>query len=1004
VDGAGSAYVTGRTRASDFPTTAGAFDTSHNGNYDAFVVKLNASGTGLAYATFLGWSDYDGGDAIAVDGAGSAYVMGSTYSSLPTNDFPTTAGAFDTSFNGYYDTFVVKLNASGTGLAYATFLGGSSNDWSSAIAVDGAGSAYVMGYTQSSDFPTTPGAFDTNFSGGDRDAFVVKLNASGTGLAYATFLGGGYNGADGGIAVDETGSAYVIGSTESSDFPTTPGAFDTSHNGNSDAFVVKLNAGGTALAYATFLGGSWADTGYAIAVDGAGSAHVTGRTRASDFPTTPGAFDTSHNGWNDVFVVKVKADGTGLDYATFLGGSDYDYGHAIAVDGADNAYVTGFAESSDFPTMPGAFDTTHNGFYDTFVAKLDLRDAGEPTYAISGYVQDRNSNPVTGVTVDAGSSSTATTDASGAYTLTLNAGVYTLTPSKSGYSFSPARRIVELSQDVTDPNFVGVADGGIVTSFLDLPFDYGGSMAVFEMAMRNWSNGNGWIQSWFDHKYPNYNKNDGTGIWTYRQAYTSNPRWVGTLLCYGAYCYDGHNGIDFAGTSTEIYPAAGGVVVFKKTGCVKGIDCGDPYGNNVVVDHQNGYFTRYGHLVSVSVSQGSSVTPNDVLGIMGSTGNSRGAHLHFSVHRDDGNYQWDGEDVDRVVDPFGWAKDEISDPWVVDHQGPVSHPLWVPQTGDEKTFTGDQGAILSDATNTIQTAVPPGAFSGQVTLELSPGPVAQPSAQLRSVGKSFRLRFLELLSPGGGGMQGQNVGLQATSSFTPTQPITLTATYTETAVRHLDVSQLSLYRWNEGSETWETLATAVNPTQRQVTGQTTELGEFELQAPLLCPSDSTEPDDSYNAAPVVATDGTVVSRLFDITDDEDWFRFTAEAGKTYEMATSNLATGIDTVLTASYLEWQSPLSGIYFLRVLPVEGSPTGCSAIYNLDIAEKTQAGGIYLPLILKNYQQTKTSLFYNANGGPPATINDNTRRRSLSPVGPMSPFCTSEWAWPLWHLRRPS
>ena len=365
VDGAGSAYVTGDTSATNFPTTPGAFDTSYHGGRDAFVAKLNPAGSGLAYATFLGGSDGDRGDAIAVDGTGSVYVTGDTESS----DFPATPGAFDRSHNGYVDAFVVKLNPAGSGLAYATFLGGRYYDFGYAIAVDGTGSAYVAGWTDSSDFPTTPGAFDRSYHGSG-DAFVVKLNPAGSGLAYATFLGGSVDDGGRGIAVDGAGSAYVTGVTYSSDFPTTPGAFDRSYNGWYDVFVAKLNPAGSDLAYATFLGGSIDDIGTAIAVDGAGSAYVAGYTRSGDFPTTPGAFNTSHNGGDDVFVVKLNPAGSVLAYATFLGGSSYDGSHAIAVDGAGRAYVTGYTWSSDFPTTPGAFDRSHNGSFDAFVAKL----------------------------------------------------------------------------------------------------------------------------------------------------------------------------------------------------------------------------------------------------------------------------------------------------------------------------------------------------------------------------------------------------------------------------------------------------------------------------------------------------------------------------------------------------------------------------------------------------------------------------------------------------------
>jgi hypothetical protein len=306
------------------------------------------------------------GYGIDIDVSGAAYVTGIAISS----DFPTTPGAFDTSYNGgSSDAFVVKLTADGTALSYSTLLGGNSDDCSFGIAIDTSGAAYVTGQTTSSDFPTTPGAFDTGFNG-NWDAFVVKLSADGTALTYATYLGG--SGADHGygIATDTSGSAYVTGTTYSSDFPTTPGAIDTSSNGNYDAFVVKLTAAGSALTYATFLGGISNDYGYAIAIDTSGAAYVTGYTGSTDFPSTPGAFDTSYNGNDDAFVVKLTADGTALSYSTLLGGNSDDYGHAIAIDTSGAAYVTGNTGSSDFPLTPGAFDTSFNGSENAFVAKI----------------------------------------------------------------------------------------------------------------------------------------------------------------------------------------------------------------------------------------------------------------------------------------------------------------------------------------------------------------------------------------------------------------------------------------------------------------------------------------------------------------------------------------------------------------------------------------------------------------------------------------------------------
>jgi hypothetical protein len=312
VDGLGSAYVTGRTILPGFPTTPGAFDMSLNGDYEAFVTKLNPLGTGLVYSTYLGGSAFDGGYAIALDSSGSAYVTGETFST----DFPTTMGAFDTNAagGGDADAFVAKLNPLGTGLIYSTFLGGGSGELGFGIEVDGAASAYVTGQTSSADFPTTAGAFDTSI-GRCCDAFVTKLNPVGTGLIYSTYLGG--DGLDTGyaIAVDRLGSAYVSGGTTSADFPTTEGAVDTSLSSERDAFVAKLNPLGRGLIYSTYLGGTAFDEGYGVALDVSGSAYVTGATLSADFPTTAGAFDTSPGGDGpggdaDAFVTKVVPIGS----------------------------------------------------------------------------------------------------------------------------------------------------------------------------------------------------------------------------------------------------------------------------------------------------------------------------------------------------------------------------------------------------------------------------------------------------------------------------------------------------------------------------------------------------------------------------------------------------------------------------------------------------------------------------------------------------------------------
>jgi hypothetical protein len=371
VDASGSAYVTGNTYSSDFPAVVGP-DLSYNDNGDAFVAKVNPDGTALVYAGFLGGSGNDGGEGIAVDASGSAYVTGVTSSS----DFPAVVGP-DTSHNGgYLDAFVAKVNPDGTALVYAGFLGGSDWDEGSGIAVDASGSAYVTGGTSSSDFPAVVGP-DLSYNG-NGDAFVAKVNPDGTALVYAGFLGGSDWDEGSGIAVDASGSAYVTGNTYSSDFPAVVGP-DLSYNDNGDAFVAKVNPDGTALVYAGFLGGSDWDEGYGIAVDASGNAYVTGGTSSSDFPAVVGP-DLSYNGgYFDAFVAKVNPDGTALVYAGFLGGSDWDEGYGIAVDASGNAYVTGGTSSSDFPAVVGP-DTSYNGGRDAFVAKVEA--GGTPTHRL----------------------------------------------------------------------------------------------------------------------------------------------------------------------------------------------------------------------------------------------------------------------------------------------------------------------------------------------------------------------------------------------------------------------------------------------------------------------------------------------------------------------------------------------------------------------------------------------------------------------------------------------
>ena len=373
VDGSGNAYVTGWTTSSNFPTTPGAYDPTYNGGSDAFVAKFSPSGS-LIYSTYLGAGGDDLGYAIAVDSSGYAYVAGTTSSS----NFPT-LNPYQGTNQGDVDVFVTKLSSSGDSLIYSTYLGGSSTDVGSGIAVDGSSYAYVAGTTFSSNFPTLNPSQGTNQ--GDVDVFVTKLSSAGNSLIYSTYLGGSSTDVGSGIAVDSSGYAYVTGSTNSWNFPMqSPYQWDQS---GTDIFVTKLSSSGNSLIYSTYLGGGVEDYGYGIAIDGSGNAYVTGRTWSSDFPTL-NPYQTDQGGYpgDDAFVTKLSSSGNSLIYSTYLGGTSYDYGQAIAVDDNGYAYVTGLTGSTNFPTLnPYQTDPDQSQTYpnesglDVFVTKLSSSGA-----------------------------------------------------------------------------------------------------------------------------------------------------------------------------------------------------------------------------------------------------------------------------------------------------------------------------------------------------------------------------------------------------------------------------------------------------------------------------------------------------------------------------------------------------------------------------------------------------------------------------------------------------
>jgi len=387
-DGSGNAYVAGFTTSpqATFPVLIGP-DVTHNGYDDVFVTKINPAGTGLVYSGYIGGDNQEWARDIALDGSGSVYVTGTTFSTQAT--FPETVGP-DLSHNGLTDAFVAKVNAAGSGLVYCGYIGGSGQEGAYGIAVSGAGEACVAGTTRSAEatFPETVGP-DLTHNGAD-DAFVAKVNASGTALVYCGYIGGSGTDYGNDIAVDGAGNAYVAGETISSDgtFPVVVGP-DLTYNSH-DGFITKVSANGTALVYSGYIGGSDWTGCYGVAVDTSGNAFVTGYTYADEtaFPALGGP-DLTWNGDRDAFIAKVSPAGSGLVYCGYIGGSDDDYGYAVALDSAGSAYVTGYAYSTetDFPVYIGP-DLSQNDSEDVFVAKIVEEPLWKPRAAIGNFQGD----------------------------------------------------------------------------------------------------------------------------------------------------------------------------------------------------------------------------------------------------------------------------------------------------------------------------------------------------------------------------------------------------------------------------------------------------------------------------------------------------------------------------------------------------------------------------------------------------------------------------------------
>ena len=368
---------------STFPTTSGVYDSTFNGGYDVFVIKLSSKGDSLLYSTFIGGTQDDYGQSIAIDDNGNAYVTG--YTSYE-GGFPVTDNAYDRLLAGEYDVFISKLGPGGKNLIYSTYLGGKHDDFGQDIAVDEDGKAYITGITRSSDYPVSSRAYDrtyndTTLSKDRGDCFLSKINEIGTQLEYSSFFGGRHTDGAYGIAIDSLKNMYFAGISKSSDYPVTENAYQMAYYGNQaeakghgDIIVTKVSPLGDSLIYSTYIGGESTDRAFDMVLDRAYNVLMTGSTASEEFPTTKNAYDRT---WNDsltasdVFLVKLSADGSDLFYSTYIGGRFKDVGNGLDyLNGL--VYITGITASSNFPITHTAFDTLYNGDnkYDIFVTKL----------------------------------------------------------------------------------------------------------------------------------------------------------------------------------------------------------------------------------------------------------------------------------------------------------------------------------------------------------------------------------------------------------------------------------------------------------------------------------------------------------------------------------------------------------------------------------------------------------------------------------------------------------
>jgi hypothetical protein len=361
----GDVWITGSTDSDNFPTTPDAYNETNSGSDDIFAMKLDGEDGNILYSTYLGGSQYEVPRTIEIDPEGNVWICGETMSS----DFPTTTNAYNSTFGGLFDMFILKFSGANGSLLYSSYVGGSGLDSAFSIAFDSRGDVWVAGTTESSDFPLSASPLYPVHNG-SLDTFLIQLSKNGTTLLYSTFFGGtdddyGYE-----VLVDSSDDVWVSGSTYSTNFPTTPDAYKNTTSGDSDIYLLKLANDGSVLLYSTYFGGAGDDDAISLAFDNFGNIWGTGYTSSGIFPTTPNAYDSSYGGNFDCILFQFAKNGSALLYSTYLGGFDQEIGRSISVDRNNAIWVSGDTSTDTFPTTPDAFNDSYSGVRDAFLLSL----------------------------------------------------------------------------------------------------------------------------------------------------------------------------------------------------------------------------------------------------------------------------------------------------------------------------------------------------------------------------------------------------------------------------------------------------------------------------------------------------------------------------------------------------------------------------------------------------------------------------------------------------------